>query len=448
MKKTIQIPFALIIVALLVCYGCEQKQPDPPEGKTNKINFNEISTESSYRNAEITFKIENLDKNDLSKLGVCYNKSGEPSIKDSSTSVTFYSSNNNITIKYLSPDTKYYFRIYARINNTIVYSKENNFTTKPTKAPDITTGEITNITDTSAVCNGYVTDNNGSDVTAKGVCWNKTGTPMFNDNKTKEGAGLGSFTSKLTGLTDDKTYYVRAYARNDKGTSYGNERSFTTTTSLESNLTACDWNNDTTFTDTRDGQEYKQTKIGDQCWMAENLNYNQSSYGNDWCYDNNSSNCDTYGRLYDWAAVMQGASSSNSNPSGVQGVCPDGWHVPSDEEWKELEMQLGMSQSEADTLGDRGTNEGSKLASIASLWDSGDLTNNSEFGASGFTALPGGRRHIDGYFTDFGTNGRWWSSSEYSSTDAWDRGLSSYFADIYRSYYDKGSGYSVRCVKD
>ncbi len=88
-----------------------------------------------------------------------------------------------------------------------------------------------------------------------------------------------------------------------------------------------------TFTDSRDGQEYEWVKIGDQVWMAENLNYAQHDEGNS----------GRYGRLYDWAAVMQGENSSNNNPSGVQGVCPDGWHVPSDEEWKELEMKLGMS---------------------------------------------------------------------------------------------------------
>ncbi|MFO8233910.1 MAG: FISUMP domain-containing protein [Bacteroidales bacterium] len=213
-------------------------------------------------------------------------------------------------------------------------------------------------------------------------------------------------------------------------------------------LTACDWNDDIIFTDDRDGQEYNQTKINDQCWMAENLNYDQDSYGNDWCYDNNSSNCDTYGRLYDWDALMQGASSSNSNPSGVQGVCPDGWHVPSDEEWKELEMQLGMSQSEADSTGYRGTNEGSKLAGDATLWDSGDLTDNLEFGSSGFTALPGGFRYSHGDFYGIGSNGLWWSSAEGSSTDAWYRTVYWNYTNVSRYNHDKEYGYSVRCVRD
>ena len=126
-----------------------------------------------------------------------------------------------------------------------------------------------------------------------------------------------------------------------------------------------------TFTDPRDGQQYEWVQIGGQVWMAENLNYDQDSYGNDWYYGNDTSLGDVYGRLYDWPAVMQGAGSSNNNPSGIQGVCPDGWHVPSDEEWKELEIQLGMSSFQADALHGRGSNEGSKLAGQAELWKDG-----------------------------------------------------------------------------
>jgi len=245
--------------------------------------------------------------------------------------------------------------------------------------------------------------------------------------------------------SSEGTYTVELIVSNDYGADTLTKTDYIT---VESTLTACDWNNETTFTDSRDGQEYKQIKIGDQCWMAENLNYDQSSYGNDWCYDNNSSHCNTYGRLYDWAAVMQGESSSSSNPSGVKGVCPDGWHVPSDEEWEELEMQLGMSQSEADKIGIRGTNEGSKLAGNASLWEDGDLENNSEFGTSGFTALPGGFRSSKDNLLGVGTSGGWWSSTERSSASAWRRYLYYGLSSVYRKDYDKDYGVLVRCVRD
>ncbi len=227
-----------------------------------------------------------------------------------------------------------------------------------------------------------------------------------------------------------------------------------------------------TFTDSRDGQIYEWVKIGNQVWMAENLKATHYSDGTPiphvtgetewgnlsetdkaWCYyDNSSSNGDTYGALYTWAAAMNGTSSSNSNPSGVQGVCPDGWHLPSDEEWKELEMALGMSQSEADDIGWRGTNEGSKLADSANLWQDGDLENNAEFGTSGFTAFPGGIiGGYDGKFDDIGNDGYWWSSTAFFSSIVVLRSLYYYHSDLSRGNVDnKGSvnGYSVRCIRD
>ena len=81
--------------------------------------------------------------------------------------------------------------------------------------------------------------------------------------------------------------------------------------------------------DTRDSKTYTTVQIGTRCWMKENLNY---VTGNSWCYNDNTDNCDTYGRMYDWNTIMNGASSSNSVPSGVQSICPDGWHLPSDAE--------------------------------------------------------------------------------------------------------------------
>ena len=106
-----------------------------------------------------------------------------------------------------------------------------------------------------------------------------------------------------------------------------------------------------------------------------------------WYNDDSASNAATYGALYTWAAAMNGSASSCSNPSGVQGVCPIGWHIPSDKEWQELEIYLGMSESQADSTGWRGTNEGSKLAGNSGLWEDGSLENNAAFGTSTFNAL-------------------------------------------------------------
>ncbi len=164
--------------------------------------------------------------------------------------------------------------------------------------------------------------------------------------------------------------------------------------------------------------------------MAENLNYNPGS--GSWCYNDNSSNCTTYGRLYDWATALT--------------VAPAGWHLPTDEEWKTLEMYLGMSQAEADETGYRGTDEGGKLKETGTThWNSPNTGATNE---SGFTALPGGTRSSDGSFYLVGTTGPFWSATEFNSSNVWNRSLHYLYAEVSRSGCSKLCGLSVRCVKD
>ncbi len=177
------------------------------------------------------------------------------------------------------------------------------------------------------------------------------------------------------------------------------------------------------------GNNYPVVIIGTQTWMAENLNYETS---NSWCYENNSTNCDIYGRLYTWDAALT--------------ACPGGWHLPSDAEWKTLEMYLGMSQSEADAIEWRGTDEGGKLKEAGTgHWDAPntDATN-----SSGFSALPGGYRVASGGWGNLSNGGHWWSATEYSSPYAWRRSLYYLMGKVSRYYTSKESSYSVRCLKD
>jgi len=205
-----------------------------------------------------------------------------------------------------------------------------------------------------------------------------------------------------------------------------------------------------------DGNVYTTVKIGDQWWTAENLKVAHYRNGEEvpevtdntaWTgvstgarcsYDNSETNADTYGYLYNWYAVNDSRS-----------IAPEGWHVPTDEEWKQLEMYLGMSQSEADNEDYRGTNEGSKLAGNASLWESGALTSNSEFGSSGISALPGGYREMwDGYFFSLGAFAYFWSSTECDINVAWSRAMRYDYSNVDRSVYFERSGFSVRLVRD
>lgn len=209
-----------------------------------------------------------------------------------------------------------------------------------------------------------------------------------------------------------------------------------------------------------DGNVYQTLVIGNQEWMIDNLKVTHYSNGDtilnitsdyEWsvlysgayCYFNNDSiNAETYGALYNWYAV-------NSNI----GLAPEGWHIPSDEEIKELEMYIGMSQSEIDKTGfGRGTNEGSILAGGHDLWYNGDLRNDPEFNHSAFFLIPSGCRHYTGLlstdFFDLGRGTYFWSSTGNSSSDAWNRALNHDEITVYRSSNHKRHGYSVRCVKD
>ena len=229
------------------------------------------------------------------------------------------------------------------------------------------------------------------------------------------------------------------------------------------------------FTDSRDGNHYDAVKIGDQIWMAKNLAYlplvhsntefetqgnnSQPGYGV-YGYDGSETaaaksqaNYTTYGVLYNWWAAMDGAGSSSSNPSGVQGVCPTGWHLPSDDEWTTLENYLIANGYNYD-----GTTTGNKIAkSLASTsrWTSSTNTGavgNTDYpekrNATGFTALPGGRRFYDGSFSTFGDSGYWWSATESDATNAWLRSLSYGNYSVFRVDVYKKWGLSVRCIKD
>jgi uncharacterized protein (TIGR02145 family) len=357
----------------------------------------------------------------------------------------------------LSLNTTYYVRAYATNIAGTSYGNQVSFTTSAMLA-EVTTSSITEITFSSAAGGGDVTSDGGATVTERGVCWKTSENPTISDSRSTDGNGTGPFVSDITGLLPLTTYYVRAYATNSAGTSYGDNVSFKTLTD-DPNV---DWEPGDDWIDRRDGETYKTVKIGNQVWMAENI---KATYYSDstpivdgteagditgdnttkyWFYYNNDpGNKDNYGLLYTWAAVMNGAPGSESNPSGVQGICPTGWHVPSDSEWKELEMYLGMSQAEADATDWRGTDEGIKLKSTVG-WNSGGNGTNT----SGFTAIPAGFRYHDGNFGSLGIGALFWTTTESGSDNAYGRLLINTYDNIFRNDDLKAIGCSVRCVKD
>jgi len=207
------------------------------------------------------------------------------------------------------------------------------------------------------------------------------------------------------------------------------------------------------FLDPIQGRSLKTVRIGDQIWMVENLNVSTYSNGDPipnitnvkqwgrltsggWCYyENDPKYAEIYGKLYNWHAV-----------NDPRGLAPEGWHIPSDEEWRELEMLLGMSDVEATDTGWRGEGIGSMLKEHGpSHWKA---PNDKATNESGFTALPGGYRDVNGLFYVGGYSSYWWSSAEKDAYFSWYRSLYHSSTKVHRTTGYEGDGFSVRCLKD
>ena len=205
-----------------------------------------------------------------------------------------------------------------------------------------------------------------------------------------------------------------------------------------------------TLKDLRDGQTYKTVTIGTQTWMADNLNYETE---NSYCYDDDPSNCSKYGRLYTWAAAMDSVGTWTTNGKGcgynktcsptypVRGVCPEGWHLPSYDEWNTLFTAVGGVQDEDYAY--RWNGAGTVLKSTGGWYNDGNGTD-----AFGFSALPAGVRYNDGNYDFEGYTAYFWSSTEGSSYYAYSMGMDCSLDGAYLGGNNKLDGFSVRCLKD
>jgi uncharacterized protein (TIGR02145 family) len=434
-------------------YGEEMSfsTPDLPTITTTAIS--NITASSASGGGEVA-----LDGGDsVTARGVCWSTSTDPTIADALSS---NESGTGVFVSALSGlecSTTYFVRAYASNSAGTSYGAQVEFITSScnTNLPTVLTTEISGITANSAVSGGEVSDEGVSAVNARGICWNTSANPTISNHPTSDGDGMGSFISSISGLSPATLYYVRAYATNAEGTAYGIERQFTTEEGSGGGA----------VTDI-DGNEYNTVQICDQVWMAENLRVTRYSDGTDillieddaawgdkaikaqaYCwYDNTLSYGDNYGAIYTWAGAMNGDNPSSMNPSGVQGACPDGWHIPSDAEWKTLEMCLGMSAVEANQSLGRGTDEGGKLKETGTEhWAD---PNTGATNSSGFTARGAGERYLTGTFRNLGSSTNFWTSTEQNSSQAWVRELGNRNSQIGRSYTEERYGFSVRCVED
>lgn len=300
----------------------------------------------------------------------------------------------------------------------------------------VKTNGMKDIKFSSAVCDYEVKANYGFPITGRGVCWNTKGDATIADNKTSDGEGDGKYSTSLTGLEANTTYYFRAYAVCNGKAEYGNQFYFTTPAETGQTL------------DKRDGTTYTWVKIGNQCWLNKNLWYLPSVTS----YKKGSNNKPLYytydydgdkveeakvnliytlrGTLYNWEAALT--------------ACPEGWHLPSDKEWSELEGFLAQPQSSGKKMDNENLD---KLIKSKKDWGEEGITDD-----FGFSALPGGYRSETKECLDAESNLKtcWWTSDAVDSEKnrAWTRVLSQKFGGIYRADLLKENGFSVRCVKD
>jgi uncharacterized protein (TIGR02145 family) len=416
MKRKLWFPLLMISIFLLLTISVCKKEVIPTL-TTNSVT--DITEGTAICGGTITKDGGAM----VTERGVCWSLSADPTRLLATKTNEGYGIGSFVSyITGLTFGKTYHVRAYATNSVGTAYGNDVSFTTRVVVAPAVTTTAISAVSSKAALSGGNVTDAGGAPQISHGVCWSTSPEPTIKSSAyTSEYGDPGPFTSIITGLNANTSYFVRAYAMNSADTSYGGQFTFTTTPDV---------------TDI-DGTVYGTVNIGTQVWLTENLattKYNndtpislvtdQTAWNNlssgAYCWFNNDG--PTYritnGALYNWHAVSTGK------------LCPAGWHVPTDAEWTTLITFLG----------------GETLAGAKMQSDYNDH-NNSLFWA----VVSGTRDTITGFEVPEGcgglTSSRWWSTASSGSTKAWSR-LWSYSSQVFRVEYSKRYGFSVRCLKD
>ncbi|MGD9679358.1 MAG: fibrobacter succinogenes major paralogous domain-containing protein [Vulcanibacillus sp.] len=389
--------------------------------------------------------IRNAKNSHVIEYGICWSKNQFPTIDNDRSKIENETGVFVSNIDRLRPSTRYYARAYAITMNDTIYGNQIAFTTKD-GLPIVITKKVTNIGEYTAECLGNIEYDGEFDIVERGVCWSTTPNPTINEYKTNEGGGKGSYISKLEGLKNKTTYYVRTYAKNENGISYGNQ------VEIVKGVTDVD------------GNTYNVVKIGPQIWMAENLKttkFNDNTLilnetnSFDWghlttpayCWYNNNEDKykDKYGALYNAYAVM------------TNKLCPIGWHIATKDEWNEMIKYLLTNRFKS--KGSADIDRTAKALASTSGWHrskgSSDVGNN-DFpkyrNITGFSAFPGGKRvSHPSNFQNKGKSAYWWLSSEENSETIYGWSISYYDSacslfSCFRSGLEQG--FSIRCVKD
>jgi hypothetical protein len=417
----------LFILLSIVLLGCKTEEPQTPPFVITKA-ASDVSTFSAKLNGEVTDEGFTA----ATDRGFVYSiKNANPSVSDTKIQSGYGKGEYQVMVDNLSLNTKYYFKAFATNTKGTAYGEVQNFTTSDYKTPTVTTDAPLNITHFSADLGGSVTDAGGLTITQRGICYGLNPNPSISDNKLIIGEGIGVFKVTLQNLKDISKYYVRAYAINSKGISYGNEQSFNTN---KAPVTPRD--NTTKLVEV-------VSKTG-RIWMDRNLGATQSA--------TSPTDEKAFGDYYQWGRGIDGHQLKNSgtttsqnginqtnNPNFIitygdwvisqndnfwQGIygqnnpCPNGFRLPTEKEW-DLE-RLSWTPNNPDGA----------FASPLKL------------------TLTGYRDWRNGLFADIGSSAAYWSSTpsgkDKSIIFVVNKGYNlNYFSEQLRAF-----GHTCRCIKD
>jgi uncharacterized protein (TIGR02145 family) len=423
--------------SFLLAYSCKKDDNNDKAGKI-PITTSPVIEIKKY-SATSGGTISEPDSLNITGCGVCWSKEKPETNKafnnaEGYTVDSLYGEEFTSLLTGLDAGQQYFVTAYVKYlgkfeNNqdslSIAYGKSIPFTTIQEK---VLTSVVSSFDQRTINCGGTVTSEFGTEITARGICWNLTGNPTVDDSITFNGSSPGEFFSIMKNLEPNTTYYIRAYASCSSDTSYGEEISVKTLMAIM----ATDY----------EGNEYNTVEIGSQVWMIDNLKATKDinglilptkSVNEDWsnlstpayCWYNNDSikYKDSHGALYNWYVIE------------TFNICPDGFRYPTNDDWLILINSFGGVDKAGAKLKESGFNH----------WIS--TTINAGTNESGFTGVPGGGRNYAGRFDDIGELAYYWSSTEFTNNFSKFVYLKYDLATTGNDILDKRSGLSVRCIR-
>ena len=420
----------ILFVFLLLIISCEYNA-EPPITGTGWVK--DITVTSAIVDGYVFYE----SGAPVKERGICWDTTPGPNTFGPRISEKGGLGKYSCTIKNLVPNTIYYACAYATNAAGTGYGKPVPFRTGWNQI-SLTTWQISSITHNSAVSGGNIMADIGMQITSRGVCWSTHTEPTINDNKTTDGTGIGFFASNLSGLNPGTAYFIRSYTSTKDGTIYGNELSFKTYSGAVTDI---------------DNNLYYTELIGNQEWMTDNLKVTRYRNGDligttlpatkdirsetdpkyQWACEGDDRIVPAFGRLFTWYTATDSRK-----------ICPDGWHMPGNEEWSLLIEYLGGESVAGGKMKDT-ENYFPQTYPVRGSWlfPNIDATNESRFKAYG-----SGFRDPAGPFRERYYRGTWWSSNDSSAIKAFTRYCNYSSGYAFKTTSNKSTGYSVRCIRD